>query len=353
MTQLKLLFSLMIFGWIAGCSGNSFDRSQILEHAANDLIIPAYADFEAKVDSLHKSIVAFTENPDTESLELAQEAWTSAIKSWKRAEVYNFGPAEDMVLVTAIDRWPTSGAGIETAIEEYDGSDDYLVRIGSNRKGLPAVEYLLFHETPKAIIVAFSDPNRKEYLKLLSRSLADNSRRILESWQNEYKQSFIEATGNRPSSGITLLANEMSYLLGMIKMDKIDIPFGSQTMGTARLQMLESPYAEISKDLIRENLEAARRAFTGGEGAGFDDYLDALNILTDEGELLSEKINREFDNAIHALDDIEGSLKDAIQNDKEKVEALSESVKRVSVLIEVDMMSRLGILSVYSDNDGD
>ncbi|MEQ8523673.1 imelysin family protein [Gracilimonas sp.] len=353
MNQLRPFFLILLCGLINACSGNNFDRQSLLNNAADNLIIPAYQDFSQTTSTLHSAVVSFNENPNEETLKSLQLAWEEAIKSWKRAEVYNFGPVEEMILVTSIDRWPTSEAGIETAIKEYDESDDYLVRMGSNRKGLPAIEYLLFHDEPEIVLNEFQDENRKAYLELLSESLVENSELVLDEWESSYRQEFVKATGNRPNSGITLLANEMGYLLEMIRMDKLEVPFGKQTNGVPRLQMLESEYAEISKELITENLRAAQNAFNGSDSTGFDDYLDALNIK-DEGEvLLSEAISTEYLHALSIINGMNGSLREAIQNDKESVQQLIDSIQKLYIYTEVDMMSQLSLLDTFSDNDGD
>lgn len=351
--RFQFLFVLLISGMITACSGSNFDRTLILENTAKNLIVPAYEDFAFKSDSLNKAVIQFARNPEQQSLASVRSAWKEAIKSWKRAEVYNFGPIDEMVLRTSIDRWPTSEAGIETAIEEYEGSDDYLLRIGSNRKGLPAMDYLLFHEQPEVVINEFQNENRKAYLKLLSQSLVENSRFILDAWKNTYTQEFIKASGNRPNSGITLLANEMGYLLEMIGMDKLDIPFGAQTNGVPRLQMLELEYAQISKELILENLKSLQRTFNGGEGQGFDDYLNTLNVEWEDELLLSELINSEYETAISIINEMDGSLREAMLNDKETVQQLIDSVRKLYIYTEVDMISQLSLLDTFSDNDGD
>ena len=353
MRYVHFFIVVIVAGLITGCSGNQFDRSLILENAAENLIMPAYQDFQGKTDSLNTAIKAFAENPNAEHLNRAQSAWEDASLSWKRAELYNFGPVEDQYLVTSINRWPTSEAGIETAIEEYDGSEDYLVRIGSNRKGLPALEYLLFHADNDEVLQEFQDENSRAYTLLLAQSLADISQQLIGEWESGYEDEFVASTGNRPNSGITLIANEMGFVLEMIRMDKIEIPFGKQTMGTPRLQMLESEYAHISKEQIRENLRSAQQTFNGGEGQGFDDYLDALNIKGEDGLLLSEAINQEYDKALEILASMEGSFESAIMNEKEKVEALIETVQQIYIYTEVDMISQLNLLDTFSDNDGD
>ncbi len=349
----KLTVALITIILITGCSGNNFDRGQILENVTNNLIIPTYENFDQTTEALHTASQTFTENPTSESLSNLKSAWETSIKTWKRAEVYNFGPVESLVLVTAIDRWPTSERGVEQAIEDYDGSDDYLIRIGSNRKGLPAIEYLLFHDDESVILDEFSDENRKAYLNLLTEALTRHSAAILEDWNSGYKEEFISNTGNKADSGITLLANELGYILQKVRMEKLEIPFGAQTEGTPRLQMLESVHANISKELIRENLLAAQETFDGADSTGFDDYIEALGIEDENGELLSEAIKSEYENAFRILDSMDGSLENAILNQRETVQELIDSVQKLYIYTNIDMISQLGILTVFSDNDGD
>lgn len=345
-----IFFSIILFN---GCSEKNFDRAPILENITNNLIIPTYKEFNRSTIDLHEASEIFTERPSVENLDRLKSAWKESIKVWKRAEIYNFGPVESLVLVTAIDRWPTSERGIEQTIENYDQSQDYLIRIGSNRKGLPAIEYLLFHEDGSVIIDEFSDENRKAFLNLLTEALTQHSAAIIDQWNQGYKQEFIRNTGNKADSGITLLANEMGYLLQKIRMEKLEIPFGSQTEGTPRTQMLESVHANISRELILENLMAAQETFNGADSTGFDDYIEALGIEDENGELLSETINSEYENAFRILDSIDGSLQDAILNQRERVQELIDSIQRLYAYTNIDMISQLGILTVFSDNDGD
>lgn len=136
-------------------------------------------------------------------------------------------------------------------------------------------------------------------------------------------------------------------------MEKLEIPYGAQTEGTPRLQMLESVHANISKELICENLLAAQVTFNGADSTGFDDYIEALGIEDKNGELLSEAINSEYENAFRILDSINGSLEIAILNQKETVQELIDSIQKLYVYTNIDMISQLGILTVFSDNDGD
>ena len=136
-------------------------------------------------------------------------------------------------------------------------------------------------------------------------------------------------------------------------MEKLEIPLGAQTQGTPRLQMLESVHADFTKELIRENLVSAQQTFNGADSTGFDDYIEALGIEDENGELLSEAINSEYENSFRILDSIDGSLENAIINQRETVQELIYSIQRLYVHTDIGMISQLGILTVFSDNDGD
>jgi predicted lipoprotein len=317
------------------------------------LIIPAYNDFEDETTSLQQTIETFTSQPTEDKLVLAQNAWKAAKLSWKKAEAFNFGPIDQLAIETSIDLWPTTANGIEEAIQNYDGSATYLESIGSNRKGLPAVEYLLFHADNAQVINEFADQHRKDYLELLTQALAENAATLVGEWENGYKNTFIRNTANNANASTTLLSNEMIFLLETVKNYKVATPLGLRTLSDPLPDQVESLYAGISLDLIEENLNVIESIFTGKDGQGFDDYLDALNIDDGEGHSLSTTIRQQIEKSRQSLDVIKDPLQEAVLNQKEEVEQLFIDLQELTVLMKNDMMSRLGLLVIFSDNDGD
>jgi predicted lipoprotein len=93
--------------------------------------------------------------------------------------------------------------------------------------------------------------------------------------------------------------------------------------------------------------------FNGGNGAGMDDYLNALDVKDDEGLLLTKKINQQFDKVINIARSIEEDLSSAIINQNPKLDELYLEMINLTIIIKNDMMSQLGLLTVFSDNDGD
>ncbi|MEQ9440598.1 MAG: imelysin family protein [Cyclobacteriaceae bacterium] len=342
-----------------GCSEDNggvddeFDRGQILENIANNLIVPAYRDFADKTDALVQNMTVFTTQPSTDNLATVKNAWKAATLSWKTAEAFNFGPVDQMTLETSIDLWPTSANGIEESIQNFNGSDTYLQGIGSNRKGLPAIEYLLFHADETQIINEFTDQHRAAYLSLLSHALNDHAGTLLNAWENGYKNTFITNIGNDANASTTLLSNEMIFLLETVKNYKVATPLGLRTLSDPLPDQVESRYAGISLDLIEANLNIIENVFTGQDGRGFDDYLDALNIDDGEGNSLSTTISQQIEKSHQSLEAINDPLENAVLTQQEAVEQLFIDLQELTVLMKNDMMSQLGLLVIFSDNDGD
>ena len=343
--------------FLSGCGGDDrkkdFDRTLILKNQAENLIIPAYETFRDRITALNNSFAALKQKPGINTLTAAQNAWKNAKLAWKVCEVYNFGPGAELGLETAFDRWPANKTGIEAAIANYQPVGTYLTTLGSNVKALPALEYLLYHESGENTVKALKENvNRINYLVDLGRQLAADIAKLSRAWA-DYQVKFSTDVGNKSSSGTTLLANKMVFVLEIILKNKLKQPAGIGVAKKAAIDKVESPYARISAEAIRQNLVTLQATFNGGSGQGFDDYLDALNIKHVDKTSLSKTINKQFETAIKKVDSFSGSLSNQIVSRPEVVKALADEVQKLIILVKVDMISQLGILTIFSDNDGD
>ena len=84
-----------------------------------------------------------------------------------------------------------------------------------------------------------------------------------------------------------------------------------------------------------------------------DDYLNALDIKDDENKLLSDKINAQIKLIIELLDTDNQSLTKLIKNDSDKLDRIYLEVLNLSILLKTDMMGQLGLITTFSDSDGD
>ncbi|XOV92611.1 MAG: imelysin family protein [Bacteroidota bacterium] len=343
---------------VSSCNGpktqeiDNYDRTLILRNVADQIIIPNYEDFQSSLESLESSKEGFLNSPTSESLQLLRNAWFDARLSWKACEAFDFGPIETMALSTSVDLFPISTSGIEESIVNYDGSENYLIALGSNKKGFATLEYLLFHDTEANVLAAFEDANHKAFLGLLIGDLLKISEMVLTGW-DEYYESFVNDGGNDSGASMTLLSNEMIVLIEKIKNFKVAVPLGLLGDGTPAPEKAEAYYSEKSLELIIENLEVIKDIFTGKDGNGFDDYLNELGIADENNELLSDRIEAQIEVCIALTREFSLPLNQAVTDDRSPVEALFAQLQILTVMVKSDMMSQLGLIVTFSDNDGD
>jgi len=345
-----VLFSL-------SCSENEdkkrFDQTQLLTNLSQNVIIPAYQSHLANVEILKVKVAGFTTALTVQSLADAKSAWLTAALSWKRAEIFNFGPVDDLSIETTMDFWPVSTTGIENSVADYDGSSEYLEGIGSNKKGLAAIEYLLFHADAESVLTEFSDEKRREYLNLLSEDLTDQIDNLLQVWVTSYVDEFAANTGNDSRASAVLVANQLLILLDEVKNSKLGAPAGALSGSGPRPDLVESLFAGNSMEMIRANLDAIELVFTGGTGTGFDDYLSAYPRRTDGSEPLHEIIKLQLEKCREEADFISIPLEEAVNTQAFQVEQLITDLTLLNAYLKTDMMSRLNLVITFTDNDGD
>lgn len=343
---------------MVSCGGSKessvFDRKPILENVSANIIIPTYEKNLKAMMALDSAITSYKNTSTPASLSGVKEQWINVARLWKHAELFNFGPIESMFLESAIDYWPTDTAGIEKAIANYTNQDDYLVSIGSNKKGIAALEYLLFHKDEETVHAELSQKNRLAYLQLLAKDLVNSLQQVLNAWKDEYQKEFISKEGNKSNSSLTLLTNEMVFLIERVKNDKLSAPYGKQSLyAKVNPSLVEAPYSQQSLQLMKENILAIKEVFLGKDGKGIDDYLNALEIKDEDGKLLSEKIIAQFDATIASCEAVESPLIKAVETEKEALDQLYLNIINLTIILKNDMMSQLGLLVIFSDNDGD
>ncbi len=337
------------------CSDDSesvnFDRGPLLENLVDNIILPAYIDWDSRNQSLLQSVDTFINNRSVSSLTDTKVKWQEARIAWKKAEPYNFGPIDSRFLNKAIDIFPVSEVGIDNAVADFNGNDNYLDFVGSDKKGLGSMEYLLFSRAEDETLTFFENSNQQEFLRLLATEQKLNSDIILNDWQSGYAEQFKNNTGNDAGASITLYTNSMIELIEIIKNFKIATPLGLRTNSNPIPDLVESPHAKISTKLIIENLHAIEDIFLGKQGVGLDDYLDALGINDDNG-LLSVAILSKIDECQTIANDI-GELQSAINSGSPVLDDFLVAIQELTTLMKSDMMSQLGLIITFSSNDGD
>ncbi len=337
-----------------------YDSKEMLGNIGSTIFVPRYNDVKLKSTALQTAAASFTAAPDLSTLLEVQNKYKEARLSWEGIEIAEFGPASDKILRSSVNYFPSDTVKIKNNI--VSGSYDLEAATNYTAKGFSAVEYLLFGvaATNADILLMYTSEtnaaNRKNYLTNLIGNMVPKIAYAADTWNTTYLSTFSNSTGTDQGSSMSLMVNSMSMGLEMVRRERIGNPLGYVGLtnsGTVYPKLQEAYYSNTSKELAIEYLIKSKELFNGGSGNGLDDYLNFINAKYDNGNLLSNEINSQFDLAIAAVQALTPDYTTILATDKPKAEAAFLELKKLTVLIKLDMASQLGVVINYTDNDGD
>lgn len=341
------------------------DRKLILTHLADNVIIPAYGNFKAKLDLMVTKGNAFTAKPDVTTLTDFRTTWVEAYTEWQKVELFDFGPAERQTLRNFFNIYPASEKGINANIA--DPSANLEVPASFAQQGFPALDYLLngLGSTDTGILAFYTTApdaaKRLAYVNRLTSRMKTLLDKVTTDWTT-YRETFISKTGLDISSSTSLMVNGfVLHYERFIRSGKFGIPSGAMLNGVVSADKVEAFY---KKDISRTLAQTAHQAVidffngknikTGAEGPSFKTYLVALGAKDSAtGQSLAEIINNQFAASKGKMEVLKPNLYEEVKtNNPAMIEVYTEMQKAVRML-KVDMTSAMSITITYTDNDGD
>ncbi|PQJ23392.1 imelysin family protein [Tenacibaculum sp. SG-28] len=365
----NFLYFLLITSLSVACSSSSedpdtpddnYDRSKILTNVADNIIIPAFANFDEKLKTLQEKTTTFTASADENSLEEVRTSWLEALKAWQDVAVFNIGKAEEIGFVNFINIYPTSSDEIESNIES--GNYDFSNSNYHDSQGFQALDYLFFGlgETDTAIVAKFTtDVNAAGYRKyandILSK-MTEITTAIVNDWQGGYRDEFVSNSGNTATSSLNKFVNDfIFYYEKLLRANKFGIPAGNFS-NTPLPEKVEGYYnQEVSKELAMRALTSIKRLFNGesygvlrNPGPGFKEYLEALDNAT-----LAANINNQFNTAQTQINTLDNNFYNQINTDNSAMLSAYDELQKAVVMLKVDMLQAFNVRVDYVDADGD
>ncbi|MEM7437628.1 MAG: imelysin family protein, partial [Myxococcota bacterium] len=318
--------------------------------------------------------------------EMAQAAWRQAMMAWERVELMQVGPAGSSLDVMGgqslrafIYTWPTLNLCL---VDQLTVGDDYadpdaLDAIAGTPRGLGAIEYLLFNESPANNCTEVNQINsegtwnalsseiparRLAYAAALAELVGRSAQQLVASW-DPAGDGFIEeftdpgrsgAVYGSAQEGLNAMSDAMFYLDKETKDMKLAQPVGITGCDTPPcLDLLESRWAFQTTENIASNLTAFQSLFLGGaagtDALGYDDLLvemGAPDVAADMEQAIAA--------AIVATQAIPGALGDAVVDDPDAVFAAHAAVRAVTDVLKADFLSVLDLEAparAAGDND--
>lgn len=340
---------------------NDYDRQTMVANYADNLIVPAYSNFNSKTEAMATAINTFVASPTAENLATARMAYQQAYLAWQDVSVYEFGPADEQMLRSSLNTYPTTTSQIENNIAS--GTYDLQQTANYSAKGFPALDYLLYGAgTDAAVVEQYTSgtnaANRKKYLQDVTNLVKQRTEAVYNGWTSgDYATTFKNSPGTAVGSAVGNLVNSLNSDIDITKRYKVGTPAGQFTAGAALPDKVEAYYSRTSLDLLKRNIQAEKAIFmgmtpSGTNGPGLDDYLDHINARHN-GTLLSDAIEAQFDAALAAANAVQGPLSEAVTTQQQAVNKVYDELQKLIVLTKTDMPAALGVTISYNDNDGD
>ncbi|GGE15971.1 iron-regulated protein A precursor [Psychroflexus salis] len=343
---------------------NNFDRNKMLTNWADNLIIPSYQNFASKTNSLQTANTTFVNETNLENLTNLRAAWQDAYIAWQKVEMYDIGPARDVVLRSFVNTYPTNAENVNLLIESqnYNLADPNL----NDEQGFPALDYLLFGiaESDTELVELYdNDANGDKYRQYLTdvvTRINSLGAQVLDDWQNAYRDVFVQNSGSSANSSTNRMANVfMEYYEVRFRNGKIGFPAGVYSGGDPQPNRVEAFYnKELSKSLALEALEAHKNFFNGNEfnentsAESFANYLDFLDVIKN-GDSLSSLINNQYEESITSINALDNSFYNQINTNNNGMLEVFESLQDNVVFLKSDMFSALSIALEFDSGDGD
>ncbi len=321
---------------------NQYDNEIVIR---NTTFIQAVNDYKQLVDS-------FTISPSENSLQLLKDHWELVAKAWASVELYNLGEIESSFISFAIFQAPIDTESIESILLDTVTLDlDYFIGLGSNKKGITALEYLLFD---KDLSLTFSslinDSRRMSYLKGVTNELLLDVETFESAWSS-YSDTFKGATQSGLDGGQNLLINSMVTVLENIIRHKLGRALGNENGGSIAIEGFDTYRSDVSRDLVMNNIEALQETYMGNfnniQGYGFEDYLIFLGNPT-----LNQTIVEAFQEVQQDMSLI-SSFNETLENNPHQIQSLFDHSEALLVLIKTDLASYIGATITFNNTDGD
>ncbi len=345
-------------------SDDNFDRTTMLTHWADNIIIPSYNNYQTKLQVLSTETNVFVATPTETNLKKVREAWLEAYKAYQYVSMFKFGKAEEINFREKNNTFPTDVAGIKSNIDL--GTYNLSLISQFTKQGFPALDYILNGlGTDDSAILSFytkdvKAANYKKYLSDIVSTLITTNNTVITDWNSGFRASYIANNGKTVTSSINKTINSfIENFEKNVRTNKLGIPAGLFSGNIKYPEKVEAFYHNnSSKTLLNAAIQASQNFFNGksfsstATGPSLNSYLEALAVKKND-QNLSTIINNQFALAFENTKNLNESFATQVTNDNDKMITTFDVLQQNVVYLKLDMMQGLKITVDYVDSDGD
>lgn len=302
-------------------------QETVVTNLTNNVIIKTYNELNNKAATLKTKVEALQANLSNATLEEAKTAWQETRAPWERSEGFLYGPVDSEGLDPAMDTWPVDVNSMNNILNGTQAITPALLSANDEARGFHLIEYLLWGEDGYKEISDFND-RQLEYLVAAATDLKNNTQALYTGWiasGDNFADKFLNPTSAPYTSNKSVLyevANGLETIANEVANGKIEDPLNGNS-GSAAPEKEESRFSHNSKIDFANNIKSIQNIYLGGyntTGQGLSDVVKA------ENETLDTKVKTQIEEAISAIENINGTFSSAIVNERASVEVAQSKV---------------------------
>jgi putative iron-regulated protein len=318
----------------------SANYQPVLDNIAQDVILATYSDLQSQTQVLVNALALLENTPTQGNLENARQAWRDARSPWEQSEGFLFGPVDQQGIDPSMDSWPVNQPDLDAVLASSDAlTTAYIDGLDGTLKGFHTIEYLLFGLENNKPIDDFT-AREFEYLYSTSQNLLASTQQLYNAWAPD-GQNFIQYILTAGQAGNGVYPSQKSAIeeitIGLIGIadevanGKINDPLVQQNVN-----LEESRFSANSKTDFADNMRSIRNMYLGfylnSNGLGISQVINSLNPTLDT------KVRSQIDEAILAIENIEGTFTVAIFQSPASIQLAQTKVRALQLTLESEVL---------------
>lgn len=358
----------LLGSWAVACAPVPLpdgDRRVALRGTTEQVILPTYAELRSRGADLSARLDELANDPEATDLAATRQAYLDVRAPLQEALAFGFGPAAELHSQAALDQSPLDTTKVDAELaSESELTPQHLRTLGANKRGLHAIEYLLFPEDDPALEAALlaDDPageRRRRFASAAGQLVADGAQQLWAAWEPQnggYARRFSEPGGPESASasvqaGLDTLLNEAVVVSEVIANVKLGKPLGVTTGGQVDAAAQESERAGASLSDMRSSLRGIRNVYFGAREEPAEPSLSTLvHAKSPSADLHARAALADAEAALLAVPE---PFTQALEESPETVRAAYDALKNLKRVLATEVLSSLGASLKFSDADGD